>query len=308
MEADLHALFAAREATPSARANASTALGAVLGQLRELGAEPSCTTNPLQKHLTELVLAGHALRKTVASNEDAIASLEGRIAENQAKHAELGGGSGSKMRATLAAQCAGVSVKMAGNNDRLGAALAEFQKAAALEAEFPPPAPRPLPPLEGLSPKPKAKVTVVAVTPAKLAQAHADDDATDIEDPETDTEDAPEPAPEPEPEPEPEPQPEPEPEPEPMDVAWSELVAVLGLQTDESSELKRTKTALEKKEEETKQLLADKDEEHKAETTRLLKEKDDALQEIAEKDAELERLKARLATVEEGVPPPSEEK
>eukprot|EP01045_Picozoa_sp_COSAG04_P014622 COSAG04_NODE_1106_length_8232_cov_4.848641_2_plen_131_part_00 len=105
----------------------------------------------------------------------------------------------------------------------------------------------------------------------------------------------------------------------PEDTAWAELVDELDLQTDDSSELK---TELAKKDEETKKLLADKDEEHK-QTKKQLNEKDEEAEalrqqhktEIAKKDvenqemrAELERLKARLATAEEGVPPPNDGK
>ena len=117
----------------------------------------------------------------------------------------------------------------------------------------------------------------------------------------------------------------------PEDMAWSELVAVLGLQTDESSELKRTKTALE----ETKKMLENKDEEHKSvlekkeeESESLRKEnqqkdeqhkteiakKDEEMlakeeenqkkeEEIQEMREELARLRAQdLVTVPEGVP------
>ena len=78
----------------------------------------------------------------------------------------------------------------------------------------------------------------------------------------------------------------------------------------ESSELKRTKAALAKKDEDTKKMLADKDEshkaalekkddEHQAETKRLLKAKDEENQEMR---AELARLRAQVAAPAEGVP------
>ena len=73
----------------------------------------------------------------------------------------------------------------------------------------------------------------------------------------------------------------------PEDTAWSELVAELGLQTDESSELKRTKTALD----ETKKLLEEKDEQHKV----VLEENEEMRQELA-------RLRAQVAPPAEGVP------
>ena len=86
-----------------------------------------------------------------------------------------------------------------------------------------------------------------------------------------------------------------------MDVAWSELVAELNLQTDESSELKLTKTALD----ETRKLLKEKDEENQKkdeehnQTKRLLTEKDEENQEMR---AELARLRAQVAAPAEGVP------
>ncbi len=87
-----------------------------------------------------------------------------------------------------------------------------------------------------------------------------------------------------------------------MDQAWSVLTEVLGLETDGSDELARTKTQLEQEKETHAQALADKDEAHAQE----LADKDAATAKmLEEKNKELEELRRKLkaAGVAEGVPP-----